>query len=88
MIGIDTIPVMERHIFYRLLPLVNLKASPEQHTRRGSVARGRKQNASESNIQVDDSGKTARKRPTQQQPIWRTEMRGGPRAFAKCARTG
>jgi LemA protein len=37
MIGIDKIPVMERHIFYRLLLRVNWKALPVQYTRRGSV---------------------------------------------------
>jgi hypothetical protein len=37
MIGIDMIPVMERHIFYCLLLRVKLKALPMQYTRRGSV---------------------------------------------------
>jgi hypothetical protein len=67
MIGIDKIPVMERHIFYRLLLRVNLKALPVQYIRRGSVLH-EGANKSESNIQVNDSSKAARKGPTQQQP--------------------
>jgi hypothetical protein len=38
---------------------------PERHTRHGSDARGRKQNAPEVNIPVNDSGKAAFKGPTQ-----------------------
>ena len=49
---------------------------------------GCKQNAPELNIPVNDSGKAACKGPTQQQPSWRTEVRGIPRAIASSARTG
>jgi hypothetical protein len=46
---------------------------------------GRKQNAPEVNIPVNDSGKAAFKGPMQQQPPWRTEVRGIPRAIAPYA---
>jgi hypothetical protein len=49
---------------------------------------GRKQNAPEVNIPVKDSGKAAFKCPPRQQPSWRTEARGIPRAIASYARTG
>ena len=47
-----------------------------------------KQNAPEVNIRVNESGKGARKGPTQQQPSWRTDVRGIPRAIYSYARTG
>jgi hypothetical protein len=49
---------------------------------------GRQQNAPEVIIPVKDSGKAAFKCPAQQQPSWRTEVRGIPRAIASHARTG
>jgi hypothetical protein len=56
--------------------------------RRIGTLLGRKQNAPEMNIPVNDSGAPAFKGPTQQQPSWRTDVRGIRRAIASYARTG
>jgi hypothetical protein len=49
---------------------------------------GRKQNAPEVNIPVNDGGKAAFKGRTRRQPSWRMQVLCIPRAIASHARTG